>query len=131
MAQGGANVSGGQKQRLSIARALIRKPRIYLFDDSFSALDFSTDKALRRALKEAASGSTIIIVAQRINTILDADQIIVLDEGRLVGKGNHRQLMESCRVYQEIARSQLSEEELARQRKDADDGERGRLQWRR
>ena len=156
VAQGGANVSGGQKQRLSIARALIRKPRIYLFDDSFSALDFSTDKALRRALKEAASGSTIIIVAQRINTILDADQIIVLDEGRIVGKGNHRQLMESCRVYQEIARSQLSEEELARQRKDADarpadrpadegarepeadatdpdadDGERGRRQWRR
>ncbi|MBQ6371209.1 MAG: ABC transporter ATP-binding protein [Firmicutes bacterium] len=114
VAQGGTNVSGGQKQRLSIARALVKKPEIYIFDDSFSALDFTTDKALRAALKKAAGGSTIIIVAQRINTILDADQIIVLDEGRIVGKGNHRELMASCRVYQEIARSQLSDEELAR-----------------
>ena len=114
VAQGGTNVSGGQKQRLSIARALVKKPEIYIFDDSFSALDFTTDKALRAALKKAAGGSTIIIVAQRINTILDADQIIVLDEGRIVGKGTHRELMASCRVYQEIARSQLSDEELAR-----------------
>ena len=114
VAQGGSNVSGGQKQRLSIARALVKKPAVYIFDDSFSALDFSTDKALRAALKEAAGGSTIIIVAQRINTILDADQIIVLDEGRIVGKGTHAQLMENCQVYQEIARSQLSDEELQR-----------------
>ena len=114
VAQGGTNVSGGQKQRLSIARALVKKPEIYIFDDSFSALDFTTDKALRAALKKAAGGSTIIIVAQRINTILDADQIIVLDEGRIVGKGTHRELMAGCRVYQEIARSQLSDEELAR-----------------
>ena len=116
VSQGGTNVSGGQKQRLSIARALVRKPAIYIFDDSFSALDFSTDKALRAALAEAAGGSTIIIVAQRINTILDADQIIVLDEGRIVGIGTHDQLLDTCRVYQEIARSQLSEEELERGR---------------
>ena len=114
VSQGGVNVSGGQKQRLGIARALIRRPAVYIFDDSFSALDFSTDKALRAALREAAGDSTILIVAQRINTILDADQILVLDEGRIVGKGNHRQLMESCKVYQEIALSQLSEEELKR-----------------
>ncbi len=114
IAQGGTNVSGGQRQRLSIARALVRKPAIYIFDDSFSALDFRTDKALREALKEAARESTIFIVAQRINTILDADQIIVLHEGRIVGRGTHRQLMEECRVYQEIALSQLSEEELSR-----------------
>lgn len=114
ISQGGTNVSGGQKQRLAIARALIRKPDIYIFDDSFSALDFATDKALRAELKEYAAGSTIIIVAQRINTIMNADQILVLDEGRIVGKGNHRELMKDCRVYQEIARSQLSEEELER-----------------
>ena len=114
VAQGGTNVSGGQKQRLSIARALVKKPAIYIFDDSFSALDFRTDKALRAALKKEAGGSTILIVAQRINTILDADQIIVLDEGRIVGMGSHRQLMADCRVYQEIARSQLSDEELER-----------------
>ena len=114
IAQGGTNVSGGQRQRLSIARALVRKPAIYIFDDSFSALDFRTDKALREALKEAARESTIFIVAQRINTILDADQIIVLHEGRIVDRGTHRQLMEECRVYQEIALSQLSEEELSR-----------------
>ena len=114
IAQGGTNVSGGQKQRLSIARALIRKPDIYIFDDSFSALDFSTDKALRAELNEYAAGSTVIIVAQRINTILDADQIIVLNEGRIVGRGTHGELMADCKVYQEIARSQLSEEELER-----------------
>ena len=114
ISQGGTNVSGGQKQRLAIARALIRKPDIYIFDDSFSALDFATDRALRSELKKYAAGSTIIIVAQRINTIMNADQILVLDEGRIVGKGNHSQLMKECSVYQEIARSQLSEEELER-----------------
>jgi ATP-binding cassette subfamily B protein len=114
VAQGGTSVSGGQKQRLSIARALIKKPAVYIFDDSFSALDFSTDKALRAALKEKVGDSTIIIVAQRINTILDADQIIVLDEGKMVGVGTHDQLMRNCDVYKEIALSQLSEEELER-----------------
>jgi len=114
VSQGGTNVSGGQKQRLAIARALIRKPDIYIFDDSFSALDFATDRALRTELRKYAAGSTILIVAQRINTIVDADQIIVMDEGRIVGKGNHARLMKDCRVYQEIARSQLSDEELER-----------------
>ena len=114
VSQGGTNVSGGQKQRLAIARALIRKADIYIFDDSFSALDFATDMALRTELKEYAADSTMIIVAQRINTIMDADQIIVLNEGRIAGKGNHAELMRDCRVYQEIARSQLSEEELER-----------------
>lgn len=117
VAQGGTNVSGGQKQRLSIARALVKKPKIYIFDDSFSALDFKTDKALREALKEKVGDSTIIIVAQRINTIIDADQILVLDEGRLAGKGTHDELMQTCDVYREIALSQLSEEELERGRK--------------
>ena len=126
VAQGGTNVSGGQKQRLSIARALVKKPPIYIFDDSFSALDFTTDKALRAALRKAAADSTIIIVAQRINTILDADQIIVLDEGRIVGIGTHRELMKSCQVYQEIARSQLSEEELAKSGEPAPGGAEGR-----
>jgi ATP-binding cassette subfamily B protein len=116
VAQGGTSVSGGQKQRLSIARALIKKPAVYIFDDSFSALDFSTDKALRAALKEKVGDSTIIIVAQRINTILDADQIIVLDEGKMVGIGTHDQLMRNCDVYKEIALSQLNEEELERGR---------------
>ena len=116
VAQGGTNVSGGQKQRLSIARALVRKPEVFIFDDSFSALDFSTDKALRNALAEKVGDSTIIIVAQRINTILDADQIIVLDEGRLAGKGTHEELMKNCDVYREIALSQLSEDELERGR---------------
>ena len=110
-------MSGGQKQRLSIARALVKKPKIYIFDDSFSALDFKTDKALREALKEKVGDSTIIIVAQRINTIIDADQILVLDEGRLAGKGTHNKLMETCDVYREIALSQLGEEELERGRK--------------
>ena len=117
VAQGGTNVSGGQKQRLSIARALVKKPKIYIFDDSFSALDFKTDKALREALKEKVGDSTIIIVALRINTIIDADQILVLDEGRLAGKGTHDELMQTCDVYREIALSQLSEEELEGGRK--------------
>ena len=117
IAQGGTNVSGGQKQRLSIARALVKKPKIYIFDDSFSALDFKTDKALRAALKEKVGDSTLIIVAQRINTILDAEQILVLEDGKLAGKGTHDELMETCEVYKEIALSQLSEEELERGRK--------------
>lgn len=112
IAQGGSNVSGGQKQRLSIARALATKPEIYIFDDSFSALDFKTDAKLRMDLKKETKNSTVLIVAQRIGTILDADQIIVLDEGRIVGIGNHQELMNSCNVYREIALSQLSEKEL-------------------
>lgn len=113
IAQGGSNVSGGQKQRLSIARALVKKPPIYILDDSFSALDFKTDAALRRAFKEKAANSTLLIVTQRVSTIKNAEQIIVLDEGRIVGKGTHRELMESCEPYQEIAMSQLTREELA------------------
>jgi ATP-binding cassette subfamily B multidrug efflux pump len=113
ISQGGANLSGGQKQRLSIARALVRKPRIYLFDDSFSALDFKTDANLRAALKSETTESTVIIVAQRVSTVMDADRIIVLDEGRIVGIGHHRELMGSCSVYREIVSSQLSEEEIA------------------
>lgn len=114
VAQGGTTVSGGQKQRLSIARALLKNPKIYLFDDSFSALDFKTDAALRKALKEKVGNSTFIIVAQRINTIMDADKIIVLDEGQIVGIGTHSQLLKECGVYREIASSQLSEEELGK-----------------
>ena len=112
IAQGGSNVSGGQKQRLSIARAIAKKPRIHLFDDSFSALDYKTDVALRRALKAQTDNATVIIVAQRISTVLHANRILVLDEGRIVGDGTHAQLMESCPEYQEIARSQLSQKEL-------------------
>ena len=112
IAQGGSNVSGGQKQRLSIARAIAKNPRIYLFDDSFSALDYKTDVTLRRALKAQTDNATVILVAQRISTVLHANQILVLDEGRLVGKGTHAQLMASCPAYQEIARSQLSQKEL-------------------
>ena len=112
IAQGGSNVSGGQKQRLSIARAIAKAPRIYLFDDSFSALDYKTDVTLRRALKAETGDATVIIVAQRISTVLHANQILVLDEGRLVGRGTHAQLMASCPEYQEIARSQLSQKEL-------------------
>jgi ATP-binding cassette subfamily B protein len=111
--QGGMNVSGGQKQRLSIARALVKQPPIYIFDDSFSALDFKTDAALRRALREHAGSSTLLIVTQRVSTIKNAEQIIVLDEGRIVGKGTHRELMNDCETYREIALSQLSQEELA------------------
>ena len=113
IAQGGTNVSGGQKQRLSIARAIAKKPEILIFDDSFSALDYKTDVALRRALKENTKDTTTLIVAQRISTILHADQIIVLDEGRMAGKGTHEELMKNCEVYRQIATSQLSEEELA------------------
>lgn len=113
ISQGGTNVSGGQKQRLSIARALAKKPEVFIFDDSFSALDYKTERALRRALREELSESTILIVAQRISTILTADKIVVLDEGEVVGIGTHRELLQSCRVYREIAESQLSKEELA------------------
>jgi ATP-binding cassette subfamily B protein len=113
IAQGGANISGGQKQRLAIARAVCRKPEIYIFDDSFSALDYKTDRILRSVLKKEMSGVTSLIVAQRIGTIMDADQIIVLDEGKIVGKGTHKELLRECTVYREIAMSQLSEEELA------------------
>jgi ATP-binding cassette subfamily B protein len=112
ISQGGTNVSGGQKQRLSIARALVKKPPVYIFDDSFSALDFKTDAALRKALKEYTGDSTVLIVAQRIATVLTAEQIVVLDEGRVVGIGTHKELMGSCETYREIALSQLSQEEL-------------------
>lgn len=113
IAQGGTNVSGGQKQRLSIARALIRRPEIYIFDDSFSALDFKTDANLRKALKSETTEATVIIVAQRVSTVMDADQIIVMDEGRIAAVGTHQQLLESSEVYREIVSSQLSEEEIA------------------
>lgn len=114
IAEGGTNVSGGQKQRLSIARALLIKPEIYIFDDSFSALDFKTDAKLRAELKEETKDAVTLIVAQRISTIMEADQIIVLNEGKIVGHGTHHELLKSCTIYQEIAASQLSEEELAR-----------------
>jgi len=113
ISQGGKNVSGGQKQRLSIARALVKRPPIYILDDSFSALDFKTDAALRRALKQHAADSTLLIVTQRVSTIMNAEQIIVLDEGCIVGKGTHKELMETCETYREIATSQLTEEELS------------------
>lgn len=112
IAQGGSNVSGGQKQRLSIARAIAKHPKLFIFDDSFSALDFKTDVTLRRALKEKTADSTVLIVAQRISTILHAEQILVLDDGQIVGKGTHEELLQNCEVYQQIAASQLSEEEL-------------------
>lgn len=112
IAQGGTNVSGGQKQRLSIARAVCRKPEIYIFDDSFSALDYRTDRVLRSALKRETAGVTSLIVAQRIGTIRDADLILVLDEGKVVGQGTHRELLDTCEVYRQIALSQLSKEEL-------------------
>jgi len=113
ISQAGANLSGGQKQRLAIARALVRKPEIYIFDDSFSALDFRTDAALRQALKKETGEATVLIVAQRVTTVMDADRIIVLDEGKVAGMGNHKELMKSCEVYREIVYSQISEEELA------------------
>ncbi|MBV9493273.1 MAG: ABC transporter ATP-binding protein [Acidobacteria bacterium] len=113
IAQGGTNVSGGQRQRLAIARAVVRDPEIFIFDDSFSALDFKTDAALRQALRGATRDKTVIIVAQRIGTIVNADKVVVIDEGAIVGQGTHRELMESCEVYREIALSQLSERELA------------------
>jgi ATP-binding cassette subfamily B protein len=113
ISQGGTNVSGGQKQRLSIARTLVRKPEIYIFDDTFSALDFKTDAKLRNALRKEIAEATVILVAQRVGTVMDAHQIIVLDEGRIAGIGKHRELLESCSVYREIVSSQLSEEEIA------------------
>jgi ATP-binding cassette, subfamily B, multidrug efflux pump len=112
VSQGGTNLSGGQKQRLSIARAIVRRPSIYLFDDSFSALDYQTEANLRNALKRETEEATVLIVAQRVNSIMDADQILVLEDGKLVGQGTHHQLLESSRVYREIAASQLSEEEM-------------------
>lgn len=112
VSQGGSNFSGGQKQRLSIARALVRKPEVYVFDDSFSALDFKTDAKLRAALKDEIKDAAVILVAQRISTIMNADQIIVLDEGRMAGIGTHNELLANCEVYRQIAKSQLSEEEL-------------------
>ena len=115
ISQGGTDLSGGQKQRLSIARALIKDPLIFLFDDSFSALDFTTDAALRRSLKDNAKDATIVLVAQRINTIMDADQIIVMDQGKIVSTGRHGELMATCNIYREIASSQLSEEELKKE----------------
>ena len=111
--QGGTNVSGGQRQRLSIARALVRRPQIYLFDDCFSALDAATDARLRAALREETTDSTVVIVAQRVSTILDADQIVVLDAGRVVGVGRHRELLGTCPAYREIVTSQLGEEAAA------------------
>jgi ATP-binding cassette subfamily B protein len=112
VSEGATNLSGGQKQRLSIARAVCKRPEIYIFDDSFSALDYKTDKRLRSELRKETSGATTIIVAQRIGTIMDADKIIVLDEGRVVGLGRHKDLLRDCEVYYQIASSQLSEEEL-------------------
>ena len=113
ISQGGTNVSGGQRQRLSIARALAKEAPVYIFDDTFSALDFKTDAQLRAALKEYTTQATVLIVAQRVSTILDADQILVLDQGKVVGCGTHQELMRTCKTYQEIAQSQLSKEELA------------------
>lgn len=113
IAQGGTNVSGGQKQRLAIARALVRRPEVYVFDDSFSALDFKTDARLRAGLKRETAGATVLIVAQRVSTVMNADRIVVLHEGRVVGIGTHRELLQSCQVYREIVASQLSEEEIA------------------
>mgnify|MGYP002084253463 FL=1 len=113
VAQGGANLSGGQKQRLAIARALVRQPEIYIFDDSFSALDFRTDARLRRALKEETTKATMLIVAQRVTTVMDADQIIVLEKGAVAGIGTHKELMKTCNVYREIVLSQVAEEEIA------------------
>ena len=112
ISQGGTNVSGGQRQRLAIARAIARKPEIYIFDDSFSALDFKTDAALRKALLEEAKDATVILVAQRVSTIMNADRILVLEDGKCVGLGKHDQLLESCEVYKQIVYSQLSKEEV-------------------
>ena len=112
LAEGGSNLSGGQKQRLSIARAVVKEPDIYIFDDSFSALDYKTDAILRRRLKEVTQNATVLIVAQRVGTIMDADQIIVLDKGEIVGRGRHEELMESNAIYREIAQSQLNSQSL-------------------
>ncbi|MCX6086099.1 MAG: ABC transporter ATP-binding protein, partial [Caldiserica bacterium] len=113
LSEGGLNLSGGQKQRLAMARALVRRPEIYVFDDSFSALDFTTDAKLRAALRGETRDATVIIVAQRVGSIMNADRIIVLDEGKVAGIGTHKELMATCEVYREIVYSQLSEEELA------------------
>ena len=113
IAQGGTNVSGGQRQRLAIARALIRKPSIYLFDDSFSALDLATDARLRAALKPVTADATVVIVAQRVSTIRDADLILVVEDGEIVGRGSHHELLDTCQTYQEIVASQMSAEEAA------------------
>src|SRR5699024_6260168 len=113
LSEGGSNFSGGQKQRLAIARAIIRRPEIYIFDDSFSALDYQTDAKLRARLKKETTESTVLIVAQRVGTIMNADKIIVLNEGEVVGMGTHRELLEKCPIYYDIAASQLSKEELA------------------
>jgi ATP-binding cassette, subfamily B, multidrug efflux pump len=114
IAQGGANVSGGQKQRLSIARALVKKAPVIIFDDSFSALDFKTDQLLRHAMHKAVEGATLLIVAQRVGTIMNADQILVMDQGKIVARGTHEELLKSSPIYYEIASSQLAKEELAR-----------------
>ncbi|MGZ5402914.1 MAG: ATP-binding cassette domain-containing protein, partial [Aeromicrobium sp.] len=113
IAQGGTNVSGGQRQRLAIARALVKKPRIYLFDDSFSSLDYATDAALRQAMGPVTQDAAVVIVAQRISTIRHADRIVVLDEGKVVGTGTHTELMDTCPTYREIVLSQISAEEAA------------------
>jgi ATP-binding cassette subfamily B protein len=115
IAQGGANVSGGQKQRLSIARALAKDPEIFIFDDSFSALDYKTDALLRKALKAEAAEATLLIVAQRVSTVMKADRILVLNEGQVAGQGRHGELLRACPVYREIAESQLSPEELSKE----------------
>lgn len=112
MAEGGSNLSGGQKQRLSIARAVVKEPDIYIFDDSFSALDYKTDAILRSRLKGVTQNATVLIVAQRVGTIMDADQIIVLDKGEIVGRGTHEELMQSNDIYREIANSQLNSQSL-------------------
>ena len=112
MAEGGSNLSGGQKQRLSIARAVVKEPDIYIFDDSFSALDYKTDAILRSRLKEVTQNATVLIVAQRVGTIMDADQIIVLDKGEIVGRGTHEELLQDNDIYREIANSQLNSQSL-------------------
>lgn len=113
LSEGGLNLSGGQKQRLAMARAIVRKPEIYIFDDSFSALDFKTEAKLRAALKKGTLNSTVIIVGQRVASIMNADRIVVLEQGHIAGVGTHKELMETCEVYREIVYSQLSKEELA------------------
>ena len=115
IAQGGANLSGGQRQRMAIARAVVKRPEIYLFDDSFSALDMKTDRTLRARLRESIGEATMLIVAQRVSTILDADRILVMEDGRIVGSGTHRELLRTCGLYREIAQLQLGEEEVARE----------------